>query len=461
MNFQGRLRDQSRRNGHTVNLETSEDAEIELEARSARRVGAGNTQGDGARVSGHQGATLAARGVAALLALCVVAGLPLAQAIAQQQETVILISMDGVRHDYPERAETPALDRLASSGARASRLVPVFPSNTFPSHASLATGTYPDRHGIVNNRFHDRKRGEFSYSDDASWLEAEPLWIAAERQGLKAAVFYWVGSGSAWRERDASYVRRPYDRETKVDEKVDQLVAWLDLPETERPQLLMSYWRGADHAGHESGPDSRSVRNALEAQDRGLARLLEEIDQRGLWRSITVLVVSDHGMTQATRGIDVRAVLKAEALRANLISGGGMAFVELDEPGRRPDALRVLNALDGVEAFATEDLPDELRTHHPERSGDIVLVAEPPYSFRRGGWRRRLGRVFGRGRGTHGYRPSHEHMGAIFYATGRGVPAGLELGAVRSIDIAATVAKLLSMEPPLDSEGRPIPGVGD
>ena len=89
--------------------------------------------------------------------------------------TVILLSLDGVRYDYAERAETPGLDRMASTGARAQRLLPVFPANTFPNHVSLATGTYVDTHGIVGNRFHDRERGEFDYSDDASWIEAEPI----------------------------------------------------------------------------------------------------------------------------------------------------------------------------------------------------------------------------------------------------------------------------------------------
>ena len=79
---------------------------------------------------------------------------------------------------------------------RAGRMRPVFPSNTFPNHVSLATGTYPDRHGILDNRFWDRQKGLYNYSRgaDDSWLEAEPLWAAAERQGVRAATFFWVGS---------------------------------------------------------------------------------------------------------------------------------------------------------------------------------------------------------------------------------------------------------------------------
>ena len=70
-----------------------------------------------------------------------------------RKPTVILLSWDGLRHDFPDRGTFPGLKRMEQAGVRAGRLTPVFPSNTFPAHVSLATGTYPDRHGIVDNHF--------------------------------------------------------------------------------------------------------------------------------------------------------------------------------------------------------------------------------------------------------------------------------------------------------------------
>src|SRR5262245_34256942 len=127
------------------------------------------------------------------LALAIGAPAPSAAAHAPPPPTVILISLDGVRHDYLDRGPLPALDRIAREGLRAARLIPVYPSNTFPGHVSLATGTTPDVHGIVDNQFWDRARRErFDYASDADWIEAEPLWVAAERQGVRAATFFWV-----------------------------------------------------------------------------------------------------------------------------------------------------------------------------------------------------------------------------------------------------------------------------
>ncbi len=62
-----------------------------------------------------------------VLSLAAVAGLARAESAAP---LVIVLSWDGTRHDYPERVDTPALDRMQRDGARGT-LVPVFPSSTF------------------------------------------------------------------------------------------------------------------------------------------------------------------------------------------------------------------------------------------------------------------------------------------------------------------------------------------
>ena len=100
-----------------------------------------------------------AAALAALLAFACAAGADPAS-VPKSDATVIVVSMDGVRHDYLDRAPFPAFGRIAREGLRAARLVPVYPSNTFPGHVSLATGATPAVHGIVDNRFWDRERRE-------------------------------------------------------------------------------------------------------------------------------------------------------------------------------------------------------------------------------------------------------------------------------------------------------------
>jgi len=370
------------------------------------------------------------------------------------EATVILISLDGVRYDYPERAELPAFERVQREGVRAERLVPITPASTFPSHVALATGAPVERHGIVANRFLDPERGEFNYSNDASWIGAEPLWIAAERQGVRAAVFFWVGSETDWHGRRATHRQAPFDTRVSERAKVEQILAWLDLPRPQRPRLIMTWWHGADAAGHRLGPDAPEIAQAMRGQDRELARLLRGLDTRAAWPHTTLILVSDHGMVGVNESIDVARSLRRAKIGCQVRSSEGVAYVYLDAPERSADAVRILAAIPGVVVYPIDRLPRELHMAVPGRSGHVVAFTEPPrrLSARRPG---PLGAFEGEPRGAHGYRGDRPEMGGIFYALGRGVPAGRRLGAVRALDVAATAAALLGIDPPQDSTGRP------
>jgi predicted AlkP superfamily pyrophosphatase or phosphodiesterase len=389
----------------------------------------------------------------------------LAPCVAHAAPTVILLSWDGVRHDQPERAATTALARMQRDGARAERLVPVFPSSTFPGHVSLATGTYPDRHGILDNQFFDRERGEFQMANDAAWIEAEPLWAAAERQGVPAAVYFWVGSETDWRGRGARHRMAPFDSRVSEAEKVRQIVRWLDLPGPDRPRLIMAWWHGTDDKGHARGPADASVARALLAQASELATLLAALDARDAWRDTTLLLVSDHGMTEVSQNVPLRTALRDAGVEARVVAGGAVGHVFLADLAQRERAEQALAKLPGIQTWRREALPAALRLRHPTRTGDLVVVASPPYALRESPFVERASRALasplGWKRGLHGYSPDHPDMGGIFFALGRGVPPGARLGAVRMIDVAPTVARLLGIEAPAQSEGTPIPRIGE
>jgi predicted AlkP superfamily pyrophosphatase or phosphodiesterase len=377
---------------------------------------------------------------------------------------VILLSLDGVRPDYLDRAELPAFARVAREGLRAEALLPVFPSSTFPNHVSIATCAPPDRHGIVSNVFVDRERGRFDYANDASWLEAEPLWAAAERQGVRAATFFWVGSETPWQGVGATYRRTPFDPAVPDGEKVDQILAWLDLPAAERPRLVLSWWHGADSEGHGYGPDSAEVRGAMAEQDRELARLLAGLDARQAWGTTTLLLVSDHGMTALSESVDPMEPLAALGIGGRFLSGGPFGFVTLDDPARAAEAAAAIDALPKLDAWPSGAVPEAFRYRHPTRTGDVFVLAEPPLRVSGGStWldlRFAVGSLLGRSLGAHGYDPTRfPEMRAMFLALGRGVPAGARIGPTSNLDVAPTAARLLGIEPPRSCEGKPIPEI--
>src|SRR5687768_5086520 len=130
--------------------------------------------------------------------------------------TVILISLDGFRYDYLDKYRPPVLSALVKEGVRARWMIPSFPTKTFPNHYTIVTGLYPQNHGIVENNIYDfgtvftmAKREEVQ---NPRWWLGEPVWVTAEKQGQRAASFFWPGtetavmgiSPSGWRDRKST-----------------------------------------------------------------------------------------------------------------------------------------------------------------------------------------------------------------------------------------------------------------
>lgn len=404
----------------------------------------------GARLTRRRLARLARLACAPLLAAALLAcGAP-----AQAAPTVILISMDGTRPADLDSTELPALARMAREGARADRLVPVFPANTFPNHVTLVTGVSPDRHGIVNNVFDDPERGRFDYDSDPTWIESEPLWSILADHGMKSAAYYWVGSEGPWRNGRGPAEWRHFSSRTPESEKVDQILAWLDEPEKDRPRLVTVWFHGADGEAHRHGPGAPEVIESLREQDAQLGRLLQHLDALGRWSETTLIVVSDHGMTAIEHTVDLQGALDDAGVSGRVHGGGGFVTVTLDHAAKDLDAALAAARGLGLDAWARGQGPPGLETRNP-RFGDFVAMAPLGTAISPPGMLARL-RTSLVG-GGHGYRPDDPAMAGIFLALGRGVGAGVDPGEVRALDVAPTVLSLLGLPVPEAMEGRPIP----
>jgi len=361
---------------------------------------------------------------------------------AEKESTVIVISMDGVRHDISKNNDLDAFKRMEKNGVRAEYLIPVFQSTTYPAHVTLATGVHPDKHGIIHNSFLDKEKGRFSYDADANWLDVPPIWVLAEQQNIRSAVFFWVGSETDWHSIGASYRRAPFDANIKEEVKIEQILNWLDMNDEERPRLIMSYWDGTDELGHLQGPSSDDINQQMARQNSLLNGLLSEIDKREAWGYVTIFVVSDHGMAEVNHYIDLEALLDESGVTATLSEGPAVSHLFLKEQDI-DDALQFFKSQQNIMAFKKEDLPKTWRMNHPTRTGDIVLATEAPSMFT----------SYGRPNGMHGYAPEMEDMRAIFYGMGAGINPQ-QLGPVHQVDLMPTVSKILGISIPHAIDGK-------
>lgn len=248
---------------------------------------------------------LFSRSLVGFLAVTVLQTVSRAGLEAPAGHPLILISIDGYRADYLDRGHSPVLAALAGDGVRAKGLRPVFPTLTYPNHYTIVTGRYPDEHGIVNNTMHDPILGDFTPANRAAntdgrwWNQAEPIWVTAEKQGVRTASVFWPGTQAEIHGVRPTYWQL-FDSAVTPDDRVDQALSWLDLPADERPSFVSLYFEQADVAGHSYGPESLQVTEALVAVDEALGRLVDGLRQRGRFDATNLVILSDHGMSDSS-----------------------------------------------------------------------------------------------------------------------------------------------------------------
>lgn len=366
----------------------------------------------------------------------------LLSACAKNDQVTVIISLDGFRWDYTQWYDTPFLDRMAQEGVEAA-LIPSYPSKTFPNHYTLATGLYPDHHGIIGNKFINRATGKkFSLSNrevkhDARYYGGEPIWLTAQRQGLRTAVFYWPGSDVAVQGKYPDKYFN-YDQEPRLTfgQRINGILKQLRRPEAKRPQLIMAYFEQPDHNGHVYGPQAKQTRIAVMEIDKLISNLYERIQKLPISDKVNFIVVSDHGMTltMPEKHIDARQYLKKEWYYD--IEGDAPANIYVRE-GCADSICLALQGVDHIRVWRRTEVPYYLHYGTNENVGDVVIDTE-------------LGWLFSDKKaeygGTHGYDPSYNDMHALFRAVG---PAfkHISLPHFPNVDVYPLLCHLLGIEP--------------
>jgi len=370
---------------------------------------------------------------------------------------VLMISFDGFRYDYDTKTETPNLDFLRDNGVKAESMQSVFPSKTFPNHYALATETYAATNMITANRFYDNefkevyKIGDNSKVQDAKWYKAEPIWVTAERQNVRSASYFWVGSEAPIKGYLPSIVKY-YDHNFPFKARVDSVMIWLQLPEEIRPHLVMLYFHEPDSSGHRFGPESSGIISVIENMDDLLGYILDGIKKLDIADKINLILVSDHGMTTISHDrIIYLDDLVSDMDAFSTYGGGPVMQIHLKQ---KDDTIidqmdKQLKNVEHLKAYRPDEVP--ARYHFVNRNtGDFVLVADE-------GWRiitKSEGSII-RLKGTHGYDPAVKNMHGIFYAKGPRIKSNYKIGTFENIHVYPLICELLGIKPYADAPDAP------
>jgi len=389
------------------------------------------------------------------LAALLLPALPAAAEEAKPPVT-ILISIDGFRTDYLDRGITPNLSALAAKGTTGP-MRPSFPTKTFPNHYTLVTGLRPDRNGISGNSMIDPRRpGQIFSLGDARqsldpfwWTEAEPIWITAERAGIRTATMFWPGSEVPFDKlRPSDWMR--YDKNIDNPQRIRTVLDWMRRPADIRPKLITLYFDTVDTVGHMKGPNSAEVNVAVAEVDERIGDLVKGLAELG--QPANLVIVADHGMRETD---DVRVIQLSDFIDLDSIIPVEVGPYAAVEPVTGTDN-RVYDALlgkhDHMTCYRKEDLPARLHYGSNPRVAAIICLAEQ-------GWLifSEPPRYPGIG-GSHGYDNADPDMLALFIASGPAFASDVKVPVFDNVDINPLLRKVLGLpqDPNLDGTLKPV-----
>jgi predicted AlkP superfamily pyrophosphatase or phosphodiesterase len=275
---------------------------------------------------------------------------------------------------------------------------------------------------------------------DGSWYGGTPLWVLAEKQGMRSACFFWPGSEAEIAGMRPTYYLK-FDDHFPDDKRIQQVIAWLRLPAAQRPHFITLYYSTVDHAGHQYGPDSPQTAAAVAHVDQLMGDLWAALAKLQL--PVDLIVVADHGMEREQGPwIDLDKYTDL----ANFTTVGSLLYPSSEAAAEKAyQELKIKT--DAFTVYRNKRVPATLNYAGNAREGDPVIVANGPYAIRAAGATDRPPEL-----GVHGYDPrAMKSMRALFIAVGSDIRPGSTLEPFENVNLYPLVARILGLQaPPVD-----------
>ena len=261
---------------------------------------------------------------------------------------------------------------------------------------------------------------------DGKWYEAEPIWVTVEKAGLKAMTMFWPASeANIMGFRPTEYF--VYDGSIKHDDRIKQVLSWIDYPAEKRPSFISLYFSHTDSYGHRYGPDSDKIKDAIKEMDRTIGTLVSGLKQRALFGQVNLLLVSDMGTVNVVDWTPISAMIPIN---------------------NKSDALTKLkDAHPKMDVYKKGEAPERYHYRKHRRIQPITLVAKEHWSI---GTRKNDAfddHEKGATGGAHGYDQTYLTMRGIFVGHGPGFRAGFEGPGLSNIHLYEMMCRLIEIKP--------------
>ncbi len=257
---------------------------------------------------------------------------------------LIVISFDCLSSlDYPKLQELPHFQELLAQGSHCVNVETIYPSVTYPCHATIVTGKFPNSHGVINNTFIQPGR----LSPDWYWhrkhVKGTTLYDEAKKNSLKTAALLWpvTAKSSIDYNMPEIFANRPWHNQILVslfngsplfqlemNRRFGHIRNGLEQPElddfvlastvetikTKKPNLLLVHFTDLDTQRHYHGFSSEEAQAAILRHDHRLGRIIDALKESGIYENSTIVALGDHSALDENKAIQLNVKLKEKGL---------------------------------------------------------------------------------------------------------------------------------------------------
>lgn len=401
---------------------------------------------------------------------------------------LIIVSFDGLSTlDFNYISELPNFKEYLREASYCKKVYSIYPSVTYPAHATIVTGRYPRSHGIVNNTLLQPDRKSPDWFWQRKYIKGETFYDAAIKKGMRVAALLWPVTAKSKIQYNMPeiFANRPWQNQIMVsllngsplyqlelnknfghirkglkqpylDDFVHQSAVYTI--KNKQPDITMIHYVDLDSMRHHYGFNSVQAKQALERHDERLGEIIKALKENHMYEDSTIILLGDHSSLDESKIVNLNVLLKEKG------------YIKLDDNGKVIDYKAIVKSCDGSAYVYVKDekltdkvhfIIDNFNKKHIcieevfTSKEAVQFGADPSCTFM---VEARFGYCFtdemqGEAvkeelstKATHGYSPLKKDYTTVFMAAGMGINKGEVIEEMSLADEAPTIAELLGIK---------------
>ena len=411
---------------------------------------------------------------------------------------VIVISFDAVsEEDLEFLSKQPNFSKLIKNGALIKNVESVYPSLTYPAHATIVTGKYPKNHGVINNTVLDFKNDNPDWYWYRKYIKGDTIFDLAEKSGMKTCSILWpvTARSKITYNMPEIFCTKRYDNQilksALAGSKIYQVnmnkrfgylrqgmeEPYLDNFATEvakktirelKPNLILLHLIDSDSQKHKYGIENKKVIESLKRHDERLGEIIESLKLAGIYEDSTIIALGDHSQINVNNVIKLNSILmkndlinvngnKIKSYKAIAKSCDGSSYIYLknkNDVETRKKVRDILNELKNKYSNVIEEVynNEEIKNLGADINASFMIVAKRGYYFIDDFLGEAIevidesSKIKHKLRASHGYLPSRDNYKTFFIAYGKTIKKGVVLEKGKLINHGPTIAKILDID---------------